>query len=103
MATDVQEAIHNAVRHGEPQRLWVRLASDNGALTLAVEDDGKGLPAEDARGGMGLRVMQYRCHRIGGRLDVASRPEGGTRVACVLPAFHRQTQDQESKDESQER
>ncbi|MFO8015215.1 MAG: PAS domain-containing protein [Phycisphaerae bacterium] len=104
VATDlyriVQEAIHNAVRHAEPRRLWVRVVPDEGALTLTIEDDGKGLPeGADGGDGLGLRVMQYRCHRIGGRLEVSGRPEGGTRVRCVLPALHRHSQDLESHDE----
>jgi PAS domain S-box-containing protein len=89
VATDlyriVQEAIHNAVRHGDPERIWVRLSAGGGTITLAIEDDGIGLPEErDPETGMGLRVMRYRAHRIGGMLEARRRPEGGTTVACIV-------------------
>jgi PAS domain S-box-containing protein len=105
VATDlyriVQEAVHNAVRHAEPTRLRVQLQAHDGSLRLTVEDDGKGLPEEPAQGdGMGLRVMAYRCRRIGGRLHVERRPEGGTRIRCVLEPFHNDANREESDDES---
>jgi len=105
VATDLyrvaQEAIHNAIKHADAQRLRIRLTPDDGALTLAVEDDGVGLPnPPDEADGMGLRVMRYRCQRMGGRLEVSARPEGGTQVTCVLPAPRdKVAQDQETDDE----
>jgi len=107
VATDLyriaQEALHNAVRHAEPRRVRLRLGCRDGSLTLAVEDDGKGLPEEpEVAGGMGLRVMAYRARRIGGRLEVGSRSEGGTRVACVLPRFREEGPHEEAGHEPQD-
>ncbi len=104
-ATDLyritQEAIHNAVRHAEPRRLRIRLTPDDGSLALAIEDDGKGLPEPaEAGDGMGLRVMEYRCRRMGGRLQIEKRAGGGTRIACLLPPLHLHTQREETDDDS---
>lgn len=78
-----QEAIYNAIRHGEAKRITVRLSASGGDGCLAVRDNGGGLPADHARApGMGLRVMRYRAGLIGGQLVVQPRRGGGTEVIC---------------------
>jgi signal transduction histidine kinase len=57
-------------------------------LRIAVEDDGRGFalsaePRED--GGRGVPSMQERAQRVGGRLEIASRPGEGTRVLVTVP------------------
>jgi signal transduction histidine kinase len=34
--------------------------------------------------GMGLKVMRYRAHLMGGTLEIGRSAEGGTRVLCTL-------------------
>jgi len=80
-----QEAVNNATKHAQATRLRVRLGRADGKITLAVEDNGIGLPETPKAGGMGLRIMQYRADLIGAVLRM-ERPEGGgTRVVCSLP------------------
>jgi PAS domain S-box-containing protein len=82
-----QEAVSNAMKHGNPRRITIELGAGNGTVTLIVRDDGVGL-AEGWReaGGMGLRMMGDRARIIGGRLSVERAPEGGTVVTCRFPA-----------------
>jgi signal transduction histidine kinase len=90
-----QEALNNAIRHGKPRNVVVRLTKQSGHVMISVEDDGVGFdPAAPLRhdaesprrsGGMGLRIMSYRAKMIGGRLEVNSRPGGGTVVTCTCP------------------
>jgi signal transduction histidine kinase len=78
-----QEALHNAVRHADAQRITVRLAARDGALMLEVADDGTGFDpgAPDLRARrLGLTSMEERARRLGGRLDVRSAPGDGTTV-----------------------
>jgi signal transduction histidine kinase len=50
---------------------------------MEVEDDGVGLPEEEPAGkGIGLRVMRHRAQIVGGVLEIAASPAGGTRVSC---------------------
>lgn len=79
-----QEAIANAVKHARPQRLVISLGNGNDTLALTVLDDGDGI-APNAKEGLGLRTMTYRARAIGGQLEIALRPEGGTRVCCTCP------------------
>jgi PAS domain S-box-containing protein len=79
-----QEAVNNALKHGHPGHIVIRLAGGE-APSLCVDDDGVGL--NNARGqGMGLLIMTYRAKMIGGGLVVRLRPEGGTSVRCEFPA-----------------
>lgn len=80
-----QEAISNAVRHSQASRVKVSVKGSGARVALAVEDDGVGLPAGGmAEAGMGLKTMQERARRIGSRLEVTSKPGGGTRIWLVV-------------------
>jgi signal transduction histidine kinase len=81
-----QEALNNALKHGQPKEVVIRLARDKGSLRLQVKDDGAGLPQKrNPSQGMGLQVMQYRAHAIGAALSVESAPGKGVTVTCILP------------------
>jgi signal transduction histidine kinase len=78
-----QEAMNNAIKHGRPQSVMVRLTRRGGEIRISVEDDGIGFdPISVRSGGMGLRIMRYRAKMISGRLEVRKREGGGTVVAC---------------------
>ena len=79
----VLEALNNVVRHANATACTVRLAA-SGALEVVVEDDGVGIGDADG-GGLGLASMRRRAAELGGTVDVARRPEGGTRLSAVLP------------------
>jgi signal transduction histidine kinase len=80
-----QEAINNAVRHGQAQNVIISLALSNGDIALTVEDDGAGLPeGVNQSKGMGLRIMDYRARTIGASLSVQPRSRGGTCLICRL-------------------
>jgi len=79
-----QEAMHNALRHGAPGRVSVRLAGDgDGGLVVEVLDDGSGFEPGDSEvrsKHLGLTSMEERARSIGGRLEVRSAPGAGTAV-----------------------
>lgn len=81
-----QEAVHNAIKHGRPQNILIRLTAEHGRGTLLVEDDGTGIPKprEHAQG-MGLHIMNYRASMIGGTLDARPGRVRGTAVTCTFP------------------
>ena len=89
-----QEAVGNAVRHGNAKTVVLTLDDDGVDRSfLAVADDGDGFDAgaaeADPEGGMGLTSMRYRAKAIGGRLAVEPAADGGTRVVCTFPHAHR--------------
>jgi signal transduction histidine kinase len=75
-----REAINNAARHAQPKRVTLRLREQDGRLMLRVKDDGKGLPPNADKAGMGLRIMQYRAAKIGATWQVRSEAGGGTQI-----------------------
>ncbi|MFO0927611.1 MAG: PAS domain S-box protein [Gemmataceae bacterium] len=82
----VQEAVSNALRHARPRTIHLHWRATDDVIHLSVLDDGCGLPPfSEAEAGLGTRLMRYRASLIGGTLAITPRPEGGTRVACVVP------------------
>lgn len=81
-----QEAVTNAVKHGQPRDILIRLSAMDGRGALMIKDDGKGLiqPAGDQRG-MGLQIMKYRANMIRGTLEIRSEKHQGTTVTCRFP------------------
>jgi signal transduction histidine kinase len=78
------EALANAARHARASRVALRVRLDDGRLSLTVDDDGVGLPAQPRGRGLGLSSMRQRTEEIGGRFElVATSP--GTSVRVTLP------------------
>jgi signal transduction histidine kinase len=80
-----QEALHNALRHADAGQIGVSLAPRRGRVVLEITDDGAGLPAAPAPGGLGLASMRERARSVGGTLTITSAPGAGTRVRLSLP------------------
>lgn len=83
----LQESLTNIARHAGAKNAWVVLGSENGILHLEVEDDGRGISDADlakARS-LGLKGMRERLDYLGGSLEVARVPRGGTRLSAQVP------------------
>jgi len=80
----IQESLTNTRKHAGCDTAVVRLGYTPGALSLAVEDEGKPA-ARHASGGYGLVGMRERVTALGGRLSAGPRPGGGYRVCAELP------------------
>jgi signal transduction histidine kinase len=80
----VQEALTNVVRHADARRVTVAVAHADHALTVAIEDDGRGA-AEAPTPHLGLLGMTERIAELGGALVVETRPGRGFRVHARLP------------------
>jgi signal transduction histidine kinase len=80
----VEEAISNALRHGQAQVVDVRVSLVGGALEVRVSDDGDGF-GEDAGRPSGTARLADRLRLVGGDLRVTSVPGDGTQVVAHLP------------------
>ena len=90
----IQEALTNILKHADARQAWVKLAQQNGQLTIQIQDDGRGFKPlalergrkQDADGrGLGLFGMEERAHLAGGRVRVESKPGQGTTVLVTIP------------------
>ncbi|MDZ7708232.1 MAG: GAF domain-containing sensor histidine kinase [Trueperaceae bacterium] len=85
-----QEAVHNAVRHGDAQHLRIALErSVADSLRLSVQDDGRGCDPQVATRGPGLRGASERIASLGGTLQVDRSDAGGLRIVVEIPSSAR--------------
>ncbi len=80
-----QEALANASRHSDADRITVALRRDQHSVELEVADDGRGFAFEQSERGLGLAGMRERALLIGGELRIESRPGQGTTVRLSVP------------------
>jgi signal transduction histidine kinase len=82
-----QEAVRNAVRHGEARLIRLHLHVARAKVRLTITDDGKGMPAQSENApGMGLKIMRYRARILGGEVSFeGGSANGGTRIVCECP------------------
>jgi PAS domain S-box-containing protein len=86
-----QEAVNNAIKHGEATEVEIHLAAHGDQGSLAIEDDGKGIEEGGAVSrGMGLHIMKYRSGMIGGALEIGRGKTRGTIVTCTFPLKERE-------------
>jgi len=80
-----QEAVTNAIKHGQAQKINIALSLLPDQIMLTVSDDGVGFKeAERNRKGLGLRIMNHRASVINGNLTVRKRAGSGTDVICTV-------------------
>jgi|GEM_PF-3908121 len=82
-----QEAIRNAVVHGEADKVDIRLEDHDTGLLFTIVDNGTGFSQslEEAKaGGIGIATMRYRSDMLGGKLSFDENENGQTRVSCFI-------------------
>jgi signal transduction histidine kinase len=83
----LREALSNATRHAQARHVDVELTVTGTLVVLRVNDDGIGIVLDrtDSAVGHGLRNMQTRAERLGGRFELRAGPDGGTVVEWQAP------------------
>lgn len=81
-----KEALNNAVKHAHATEVRVSLTLKDAAFTLIVEDNGRGFsppsaPAATTNTEDGLQNMRKRLADVGGRCEIYSQPNKGTRIS----------------------
>lgn len=87
----IQESLINIHRHSGSATASIQLCNDAQRIVLEVQDEGRGMTAEELSGiasgaalGVGLRGMRERIKDFGGELEILS-PGRGTTVKAVIP------------------
>jgi signal transduction histidine kinase len=89
----LQEALTNVSRHAQATRALVRVVEREGRIEASVTDDGRGMPdagrlgprGDGLEGGFGMGGMRERAELVGGELEFAPAPGGGTVVRLTVP------------------
>ncbi|MBX3155700.1 MAG: hypothetical protein KF773_06860 [Deltaproteobacteria bacterium] len=88
------ELLNNVVRHARARSAVVRVRVTGEWLRVEIEDDGRGFATEDAvqpgaSPAFGLFSIRERLAHSGGRLELASVRDRGTRASIVAPLARR--------------
>jgi signal transduction histidine kinase len=88
----LREGLHNVEKHAGAGAVLVSLAYQSHQLTLAIEDDGKGLPDDvdlhpvpGRSPGLGISGLLQRVAGAGGTLRLGRNDDGGTSLRVSLP------------------
>ena len=86
-----QETLTNVARHAGASEVEVRLAKEDGELTLEVHDNGKGIPEDKLMNSnsLGILGMRERAMLLGGELSISSPSGNGTTVRVRIPEARR--------------
>jgi len=86
-----REALSNAFRHARAKNIEAELNYERNQFRVCIRDDGIGIDAEvlsrgSRAGHFGLPGMRERAAKIGGHVDIWSRPGAGTEIEVRVPA-----------------
>jgi signal transduction histidine kinase len=81
-----QEGLTNVRKHAAAGSARLLLAyGEDGTVCLEICDDGRGTAGGAEGAGFGLLGVRERTARLGGSVDVVSRPGAGTTVRVAVP------------------
>jgi signal transduction histidine kinase len=82
-----QEAVANAIHHGQARKVSIELRYAQDSACLSVIDDGRGFAVnqDSPTGHFGLLDMKERAQSMGSLLRIESEPGRGTRIAVEVP------------------
>ena len=93
-----QEAFNNSLKHGRVTEVVIGLRRHTQGAELFIRDNGIGLPVQGTKSeGLGLRIMNYRARKIGGRLSVEPAEGGGTLVRCIFSGHLTETKTEKTE------
>ncbi|HZR30909.1 MAG TPA: GAF domain-containing sensor histidine kinase [Terriglobales bacterium] len=83
----VQEALHNVAKHAQAKNTTIQMTREDGAVKLAIEDDGVGFVQKGISKvrSFGLAGMRERIVALGGCVKVRSSKGRGTRIEVTVP------------------
>jgi signal transduction histidine kinase len=94
-----QEAVANAVKHGQASRVQIELQYSSEHVILKVGDNGRGFNPEQASavGHFGMLDMRERAESLGSQLQIDSAPGRGTHISVEARFERPLTSDAETK------
>jgi signal transduction histidine kinase len=78
-----QQAMNNAVKHGEPENIWVHCTVAAPSAEVVVRDDGSGL-GKVRHDSHGIRIMHERAKLIGATVTLENAEERGAVMRVVV-------------------
>jgi signal transduction histidine kinase len=85
----VQEALSNAIKHGQASRAMVEVIEDDHSVHVTVRDNGNGFDQTVTTSGFGLVGMCERAELLAGEITIKSAPGEGATITATLPVHRR--------------
>ena len=84
----IQEAVANVVKHAEAGLVSLSIRESEHQISMSISDDGQGFMQQVERpGSYGLSTMRERAEKLGGDVQIISKPGAGTTVRVLIPKF----------------
>ena len=86
-----RELVVNALKHAGPCRITISTYCEGNSIQIDVHDSGVGFDASKfrsrpgAQGGFGLFNLRERIDALGGRFEIHSTPQDGTKASITVP------------------
>jgi signal transduction histidine kinase len=81
----VKEALNNILKHSDATRVEVKIHRQKDDFMVIIEDNGLGIISMQHEQGDGLRNMQQRADEAGGKCQIVSYSNKGTRIEFRIP------------------
>ncbi len=81
----VQEALTNICKHAAATEVQIQLGVTTTALSLVIQDNGRGFRLDQNTTGFGIQGMRERAVALGGQFDIESQPAAGCRISAHFP------------------
>lgn len=86
----IQEAMANIVKHAGAKVVSLSLKEGPRQVTLSISDDGQGFSSTYQKpGSYGLTTMRERAEKLGGNVEIISKPGAGTTIRVHIPKFEK--------------
>lgn len=81
----LQEAIQNTHKYAEATEFLIEFNQGDEYLLFQVKDNGIGFNLKKKRKGIGLKNIESRVQKLGGKVTLLSKPSRGTQIIMELP------------------
>jgi PAS domain S-box-containing protein len=83
----LQEALTNIIRHANASSVTIKLHQTQKGTTLVIQDNGIGITREkvESTKSLGLIGMRERIRQFGGKVNISSGKEQGTKLIVFIP------------------
>lgn len=80
-----REAIHNIYKHASVQKASLKLIRDQEHIQFQIQDHGLGFDTDQVKTSFGLVGIKDRVNKLGGKCEILSKPERGTKIDITIP------------------
>lgn len=91
ICNSLKEGISNGLRHGGATAFWFELKKEAGLLKFLLSDNGSGGSLFDLKKGLGLKGMEERATRLGGKVFFRAEADEGFEIRIELPVHSAET------------